>query len=1174
MKTAEEFIRDFLATRGLSEPHGQPLYRYRIRPEEFDELRAVLAQELQMPEYYQRRIGPKGAMAFCLWASEWWHREYEVGAWKWMPLLTALGTPELAPGGGRYSELRDLVIRGLRAWRRSVYRVGPSRGFLATLQCEGGLPLGLILRQQTHLRQYLKGVLEEFKYFGATETPARDLAERLRDHLPRAWRQEAVYELSGELVEAIWLLQHELGETDTPVEDLDYKLPGWRDELPVRISDQVARTLLNDLLLEAVKVARRARIDVRWNVDLVPVADADWEIRGSFHLPATISGEAFNRLFDCWPQDQTPQRFNLGVETPAGRFRALALGTERRTDDGRSFRLEPYPAANKPETTGLMGSRRLLARTHNKGCPTDRFQGSAGLGNAAWIFGPRESGGAARPTCRLVGQGTVQVSESHAFVAVDAGATPESGEEEGAQRVGSVRNEGQRAVYRVSGRVVFRAEDGSRTVVETEAASGASNVEYQLVGPNKRFGVGTTSAFLGGPAVHLRRDGEYVKRIPEQDLQWKPNVPGGRWGNFSSAAVDSGSIRGSGLLRYIKNNELCYSISLCILPSGADIKIRPSTNPRHGEVGLVRFGDVVATIPPTPGLTPKTKGVREPNGYRLALSANRDPPREVTVVVDWGGRGRAEFQLPFPTKRAVFVGADGDSLPPGAGLAQGSLAGVRAEVIVPDNARFEIQGQYCGSDAAAVSGRCGMLVREIPAVSFGHHVLDLTELDHGITERLALSDSPDAAIRLTIAGAELRDAVQPTSISVSRFDLGFKLHGDGSALVALDARRRKISPGDLNLLAVEILPLLEPDQEPVPLERFDHDTWRIPQDRLESGPHLVLGRQGDWQRVQPIPWYFARPRHPGDTDSSATATVAQAYAKASRQVYRSSEEPFRPVVSQLASNPGHPDWPLVFGYLRRRSLPVAIFPLLRALVRNPVACAMAAAHASAEDFELLWERMERFPFAWWQIPLCSWRDAFVAYGENWEGQLEEVEDTNYARKLLGDEMHRSINRVAARLSGLRAGFRFLSARVTRRPISDKGSKIVTRSRLERLQKEYDEHRGTCPALRMDPHAIPELPGFLPEVKRVSADHPWCESLFVKRTGLYQAPRCADFADAPALTAVIVVAETDGPDELTHIIREIHANHRSWFDQALRLAQFIAFGRQQADKIARQLRSMS
>lgn len=1030
----------------------------------------------------------------------------------------------------------------------------------------------LILREQTHLRNYLKGVLEEFKHFGTTETPARDLAERLHHLLPTALRHEPVYELAGELIETIWLLQHELGPTNTPVQDLDRKLPGWRDQLPVRITDRVARTLLNDLLVEAVKVAKRARIDVRWNVELTPVASGAWELRGSFHIPVTMSEEAFTRLFDCWAQIPAPRRFELGVRTSKGRFRALALGTERRTTDNRrSFRLEPFPAASRAETAGLMGSRRLLARTHRKECPTDRFRGASGLGEAPWVFVPKESRESVRPTCRLIGQGTVQVKESCAFVAVVAGVRPDGNAGE-ARRIGSLRNERERVVYQVRGRVVFQAEDGSRTVVETEAASDDTNLEYHLLGREKRFGVSTVPVFLGSPSMYLRRDGEPIARIPERHLEWKPNIPGGQWQTYSSTAVESGSIRGSGWLRYIKNDEMRHSVSICILPQGADIEFLPSSDSRFGEVQMSGFGDAVAVARPTPGL--KSEGRLVSDGYRLALSAIGDVPREVAVVVDWHGQGRTEFLLPFPTRRAVFVTADGTPMPPGARLAQGSLAGVRAEVIAPYTARFEIHGQYASRDAATVRLRSALFAREIPPVSLGHYALDLAELDHNIAERLALSDDPDAAVHLAIVSTELRDALAPTSISVSRFDLQFELRGDQPTVIGLDPRSRTISPADLASLAVEILPLLDPDSEPIPLDRCHRDAWHIQKDRLEPGPYLVLGRHGDWQRVQPMSWYFAQPGNAGDTQSSATATVAQSYLNASQRAARSGDEPFKAVVNQLAYDPGHLDWPLVFGYLRRTSLPVATFPLLRALVRNPVACAMAAAHASAAEFELLWERMELFPFAWWQIPLCSWEEAFEAYGAYWDEQLEAIEDMERAWKLLRDETDRSIDRVSRRLEGLRAAFRFLSDRVAHRTISDRGSTIVTSDTLQQLQVEFDQHRASCPALEMPSHALPKLRGFESEVKRVTAEHRWCRSLFVNRAGPLELPRRTDFANAPALTAAMVVAGDMGPVELMGDVRTLQVNHRSWFDKALRLAQFIAFGRREAEKIARQLRSLS
>ena len=444
LKTAETFLREFFAARGLSGANGQPLYRYRIRQEEFDELREVLFWELDERGFGERRIGPKGAMALCLWASEWWHRNYESGPWKWQSLLAALGRPEFAPGGGRYSELKDLVIRGIRKWRRTVYRVGPSRGFLVTLACEGGLPQNLLLREETHLRAYLRGVLEEYKLLGATGIPPRDLAERLRDRLPRGWRQDVVYELSGELIQEVWRLQTELGETDTPVKDLDRIRPGWREELPIRVSDQVARTLLSDLLIEAVRVARSAPINVRWNMDLAPVADGDWEVRGSIDLPATMSEESFIRLFSFGSRHQAPPRFQLGFQTARKTFRALALGTERRADDGRNFRLEKFPSAQTVQTTDLTGPRKLLARTYEGDSATNLFPGASGLGEVAWVFVPRaESGDSERSTCRLAGQGSTHVREPWALVAVDSGTYPDVGDD-GATRVGSVRNEGQR----------------------------------------------------------------------------------------------------------------------------------------------------------------------------------------------------------------------------------------------------------------------------------------------------------------------------------------------------------------------------------------------------------------------------------------------------------------------------------------------------------------------------------------------------------------------------------------------------------------------------------------------------------------------------------------------------------------------------------------------------------
>ena len=193
------FFQRFFARRNLDGPTGQPLYRYRVRRSEFQELRDLLRRQLA-ERAGRSRVGPAVAMAFCLWAAEWWRRKYEEGPWSWWPLLEDLDCVDLAPGEPHYFKLQDVVARGLEAWGRQVLRVGSSRAFLATLACEGGLPMKVILRGQTHLRSYLKGVLEEYRLFGSAGVPLAELAERVRDRLPKTWRQDVVYQLSGELI--------------------------------------------------------------------------------------------------------------------------------------------------------------------------------------------------------------------------------------------------------------------------------------------------------------------------------------------------------------------------------------------------------------------------------------------------------------------------------------------------------------------------------------------------------------------------------------------------------------------------------------------------------------------------------------------------------------------------------------------------------------------------------------------------------------------------------------------------------------------------------------------------------------------------------------------------------------------------------------------------------------
>jgi hypothetical protein len=138
---------------GLSAPDGRLLCLYRCTDEEFRELTGVLRDAAhvhwQIWPTQERACLP---MCFCLYAAEWWRRNYESGPWAWHDLLEASGLGATIPR----QRLYRIVHRGLTGWKRQMLSVAGQRAFLVTLACEGGVPLKLLHRDGTHLHRYFR----------------------------------------------------------------------------------------------------------------------------------------------------------------------------------------------------------------------------------------------------------------------------------------------------------------------------------------------------------------------------------------------------------------------------------------------------------------------------------------------------------------------------------------------------------------------------------------------------------------------------------------------------------------------------------------------------------------------------------------------------------------------------------------------------------------------------------------------------------------------------------------------------------------------------------------------------------------------------------------------------------------------------------------------------------
>jgi len=298
------WLSQFLEARSQQRPDAEkPLYAYRCTNAELDELGEMLRTTTPPPIGYTQ-VTRGGAAAFCLFASEWWRHNHEGGPWKWAGILEAVGWEDVQP-----LRLYPVIEQGLGYWGRPLLRIGPNRGFLITLACEGGLPLRLLQHEGAALRNYFLAVLEEFQLYRGGGVPARELASRTSSLLPRSLRQDVVYQVTGQLIDEVWQLQRRVGDSATPVLDLDRLDPTWRDRLPLLVDDDVARALLNPLVEKAAKLARGGAAALRLHRSLRK-SGGEWVPGSEVAVPSTLSAMQLRDLFGGGT-DELPSRFEL-----------------------------------------------------------------------------------------------------------------------------------------------------------------------------------------------------------------------------------------------------------------------------------------------------------------------------------------------------------------------------------------------------------------------------------------------------------------------------------------------------------------------------------------------------------------------------------------------------------------------------------------------------------------------------------------------------------------------------------------------------------------------------------------------------------------------------------------------------------------------------------------------
>ena len=841
MNTSEVgvWLSDFLGTRSLDRPDGRPLYGYRCSDHEFEELREVLRSGRPPRECYRVPVTQAGAALFCLYASEWWRRTHQGGPWKWAGSLAAVGWE-----GTPFPRLYKVVNEGLRSWHRPLLTVGPNRGFLVTLACEGGLPLHLVTNQGTALRNYLLIVLEEFQLYRHQGFSPEDLAAKASDWLPISLRQDAVYRLCGQIIDEIWRLQKRVGSTRAPVQQLDQVDPRWRDRLPLLLPDEVADALLNPLVVEAVKLAHGGAPGLRMRRTLRAVGD-NWVLRGEVVVPASISGSKLAELF-CTSASEFPNRFELYTYDESCNRRLLALATQTQRGEQRVFKLEPIVSTGQIERRSTSESTGLCAEASSMSIGPVALPGGTALTDLPWIFVDKDL-----DQCELsfVGQGSVTTRYAEALVAVPWNTEPAAHQEGDCDLVSEIVAE-NRAIFRVRGCASFTDNAECVCRIKTAAAEDASP-EYRLVGDRLSGLFGDNLVFRGPPSMlAVGADGQLERIAPEQ-IEWRASGHGPFVWRPQSAEV-----YGVVDLRLMDASILRYRGHAVIAPKEAEIRLRPSRNNfRKGLVEIVGFEDADITWKTQPGLELHTENVASDGSILIRCEAEDDPPADVSVHLTWSAGRELTLRVPYPSHGSRFITAGGRILTNEDRVAVDRLSGVLATATtIETQRRYFVRGELYADDVRPAQAYRFDIHKPLKEVIPGRFELDLRKLQDSLRSMFAVSGDLDAYVRLTIDAPDGLDGV-PRRLLASRFDLSLVPDPSEGAVRLSDEGLRRLGWKDLEALHVEATPLWNPDEivEIVPVPGpLAPGRWAFAPERRDPGPWMILGRDGDWNRMRPL----------------------------------------------------------------------------------------------------------------------------------------------------------------------------------------------------------------------------------------------------------------------------------------------------------------------------------
>ena len=925
----EHWMSDFLLRRGLQVPDQRPLFAYRASPEEYESLRQLLCSIIADQQRH-----PRYAQAWLLFAAEWWKREYTGGAWRWAPLLAAVGQQ-----GWSHAKTSQLVIEGRRQWRLQTAIKEEGKRFIGLVAVNGGLPMRLVESTQGGLPGLLRMVTEQALRYNLKDEQLRQAIEAQAALLPACYQQAPVYELLDNLIKAVLHIRqtYSLQGAQNPIARLEQECPHWESLFPISLDSLAAASLIKGLVRSTADIKLQSRQlpfqihrGLRFSSDdSMPVYEL------SFAMQAQAKRDRIAESLEI-DADRLPPNFQLLLRIGE---REHLVGEALLREDEYQLIARPLPPIRDLHAAAQLIISRWGATLHVANLPG----GEALSQDEPLIFENTY------PFARLVAQGDALIKGNSALAVIPA-KTIVFSEEGETRELHNCLADGQMLIELPAGKT--RLAHHSQAFLVTVSSSAAQHPEAYWQG-NHLEAVSTPSLLLRGkPRLRIDVEAGFTSYAPAHELFVRTH------GKDQPLAQS----QDPGLCRLIwrKDGQRLLSTRAVLLPENASIRYLPGHSPVEGSIRLINWPDI-----PIRCETDEVELASQHDGHSLVLrlkSRGARPATTVSLCLSWP-EGEQKIILPFPGHGATLL-KDNIPIKSNQSLAIEELIGCRAILMVAQGAEhWQVRLTSIGP------GSHTSLCQEINYK--GIREIRLFELIPAIQQMLTCHPGLDQAVQLELIHAHQTQA----RLLIGRYSTSIRLHSQRQMASLSDGNQDLIldQPQAENLM--QALPLAEPEHEPVSLplhcsEQVFTGNWKICLPTDAVGPWLVYIRDDSLLHSRPTVVSPSVDRLP-QTLSPLRLALCEADGQVRLQMLRAA-------LQSMTTNPQDADWQTLEHLLDRlHHLPLASLDICQALIREPKALAMAT--LLLDDFSSRFA--ERFPselpFEWLLIAPDHWFAAFA-----------------------------------------------------------------------------------------------------------------------------------------------------------------------------------------------------